>query len=92
MIFDTGMDVPVIQLCKIDEAKSAVDPVLLQYSVHSKLMAARYFDIIYKNAAFSRYKCAVDIISVIGDQLYALFIIQVAVIFRIGLVAVDLGC
>ena len=63
---------------------------MLQYPVHREFVAARYFDIIYKNAAFVGYECPVDIIGIVGNELYPLLIIQVAVVFGIGLVAIYL--
>lgn len=53
-------------------------------------MAAGDFNIINKNAAFSFNIIPVYVVSVISDKLYPLFKIQIAIIFRIGLIPVYL--
>ena len=75
MIFNFRVYILIGKFGVVQEKEIALYVVLFENAVHGVLVATGDFDIVNKQAAFPFYKSAIDVISIIGNEVYALFVV-----------------
>ena len=91
MIFNFRVYILIGKFGIVQEKEIALYVVLLENAVHGVLVATGDFDIVNKQATLPFYKSAINVIGIIGNEVYALFVAHIAIILHVCLIAVYFG-